>query len=258
MFLVYMVRYSGFILIALAVFGFVSLIIRARIRSAREKRAELETARQRTEIARARSAAAAAAAAEKKQAAAEKRDAKAARQLSAETARAERDAARQARQAERLETARLIAEYQERALAAARELKALETGSQPAPAAAPDPAADPDPGRPETISASAGPAAPDPVQLSAPAPARDNRPKPFAGQLVSFTGTLKSMKRQQAIDMVKAAGGKACKEMPAGTTILVVGDTKGRNTGKMDKAAEWIGQVKRITEEQFLEMFRPA
>ena len=71
----------------------------------------------------------------------------------------------------------------------------------------------------------------------------------FAGQIVAFTGALKDMTRAEAIRAVEANGGRAYETMPAGTTLLVVGDKPGM--GKMDKADKWIGQTRKITQEQF-------
>lgn len=91
---------------------------------------------------------------------------------------------------------------------------------------------DPDPVRPETVSA---------------APFKGNNM--FVGQIVAFTGALKDMTRAEAIRAVEANGGRAYETMPAGTTLLVVGDKPGM--GKMDKADKWIGQTRKITQEQF-------
>lgn len=91
---------------------------------------------------------------------------------------------------------------------------------------------DPDPARPETVSAT---------------PFKGNNM--FAGQIVAFTGTLKDMTRAEAIKAVEANGGKAFDTMPTGTTLLVVGDKPGM--GKLDKADQWIGQTRKITQEQF-------
>lgn len=76
----------------------------------------------------------------------------------------------------------------------------------------------------------------------------------FAGHTVAFTGTL-SMPRSQAIELVHQHGGKAYADMPAGTTLLVVGHNPGMK--KLDKADRWIGQVRKITEAQFLRMAEP-
>lgn len=71
----------------------------------------------------------------------------------------------------------------------------------------------------------------------------------FAGEVVAFTGTLDGMTRSEAIKAVEDNGGRAFETMPAGTTILVVGSNPGMN--KLDKADRWIGQVRKITQEQF-------
>ncbi len=237
----WLVKNAGFIFLAVSLFGFIILITKAWIRNRLEAKAEAEAAAEKAAKERAKKQEAARAAAEKAaQEAARKAaeaEAKAARKAAQETARAEKAAAREAREAaaarktaEKLETARKLAEYRERQAAAAQALRLAEAA--PVPASAPKTSAAPD-------------------------PLPDNAPKPFAGQIVSFTGRLKSMNRAEAAEMVKQAGGKAfTKAMPAGTTILVIGDTNGENTAKQDKAAEWIGQVRRITEAQFLAMFK--
>ena len=111
--------------------------------------------------------------------------------------------------------------------------------------------------RPENISPAA-PAA-DPVPAAAPAatdpdpavPVTPKRPvvyignNIFAGETVSFTGTLPGMTRREAIEAVKKNGGKAYDNMPAGTTILVVGDRPGKR--KLDAADRWIGSCRKIT-----------
>lgn len=76
----------------------------------------------------------------------------------------------------------------------------------------------------------------------------------FAGQTVAFTGTLPNMTRAEAIAAVTANGGRAYDTMPAGTTLLVVGDKPGMN--KLDKADRWIGQVRKITPAQFDAMLK--
>ena len=154
-----------------------------------------------------------------------------------EAAREAREAAAAKRRAEKLEAARLLAEYQERSLAAARALRELEA----APA-------------PEAVQEAP---APDLVPEAAPAPAQRPETIPagaFSGQVVSFTGKLQTMKRADAIRAVQAAGGRAYADFPAGTTILVVGTNPGQK--KQDKYDKWIGQVKKITEAQFLERLK--
>lgn len=78
----------------------------------------------------------------------------------------------------------------------------------------------------------------------------------FVGQVVAFTGTLPNMTRDEAIAAVTANGGRAYKTMPAGTTLLVVGDNKGKDTKKLDLADRWIGQVRKITPAQFDAMLK--
>jgi len=59
------------------------------------------------------------------------------------------------------------------------------------------------------------------------------------------------------VELVQEMGGRAYdKGMPAGTTLLVVGEKPGMK--KMDLADEWIGQVKKITTAQFWKMFDAA
>lgn len=71
----------------------------------------------------------------------------------------------------------------------------------------------------------------------------------FVGQVVAFTGTLPNMTRREAICAVEANGGKAFEDMPASTTLLVVGDKPGMD--KLNKADRWIAQVRKITPAQF-------
>lgn len=180
---------------------------------------------------------------------AKKEQAAAAREVEREKTRQERAAnaaaraeLQKARQLEKLETARQIAEYNERALKAARELRELEAAREASPAPAP-----------ASVQTDAAPAEP---EASAERPEiiskSDEGPRPFRGQVVSFTGKLSSMTRAEAIAAVKAAGGLAYKDMPAGTTLLVVGSNPGQK--KQDLYDKWIGQVKKITEAQFMAM----
>ena len=76
----------------------------------------------------------------------------------------------------------------------------------------------------------------------------------FAGQGVAFTGTLPGMTRREAMQAVQDNGGRAFETMPAGTTLLVVGDNPGMN--KLDKADRWIAQVRKITPAQFNAMLK--
>lgn len=121
-----------------------------------------------------------------------------------------------------------LAELAERKLKAQRELNALRQSSKtPADHSASVPASKQTPSHSTT---SAGNNA-------------------FKNHVVAFTGKLPGMTRNEAIAAVKANGGKAFETMPVGTTLLVVGDNPG--CGKLDKADQWIGQVKKITPAQF-------
>ena len=152
-------------------------------------------------------------------------------------ARATRKQEQERRQAERLEAARQLAEYKERALQAEKALQALQHEK-----------------RPENIPA---PAAVTLEQFAAVHPAKaPEKPRTFAGETVAFTGKLQNMTRAEAIALVQERGGRAFKTMPAGTTLLVVGKNPGMQ--KLDKADEWITQVKKITEAQFMERVNVA
>ncbi len=113
--------------------------------------------------------------------------------------------------------------------------------------------------RPETISpttpSAAAPAAAPAAPFAPAAPVEIKRPvtyignNQFAGETVAFTGTLPGMTRREAIDAVKKNGGRAFENMPAGTTILVVGDRPGKR--KLDNADKWIGSCRKITAMEF-------
>ena len=108
----------------------------------------------------------------------------------------------------------------------------------------------------ETPAADPAPVAVSLAQFAAAHTASDNAAKPFQNETVSFTGKLSSMTRAQAIEKVKQAGGRAYADMPAGTTLLVVGINPGEK--KQAKYDKWIGQCRKITETQFLEMLASA
>lgn len=195
-----------------------------------------------------------------------------AKRQQAEQRRQARRAQQEADRAAKLEAAREMAELKERQLAAARELVRVQmmayerrgTISNPvlpvddtdaeAPQTPPEDAQEaPTAAQAVTLEEFAAAHA-EPAQEAA--QAVTDAPKPFAGQAVAFTGRLSrsGMTRREAAEKVRQAGGRAYdKGMPAGTTLLVVGDKPGMC--KMDKADEWIGQVRKITEAQFLEMF---
>lgn len=155
--------------------------------------------------------------------------------------------------ARRREKARQIAERQAKAEAAARA-KAERDAQRAAAKAAREAKAVAQPkrkrGRPRKEPA------PEPVQTEPIRPATVSAvPMPFRGnnafahEIVAFTGAIDGMTRAEAIKAVEANGGRAFDTMPAGTTILVVGDKPGMN--KLDKADRWIGQVRKITQAQF-------
>lgn len=159
--------------------------------------------------------------------------------------KAAREAERQRKQDAKLEAARQLAEYKQAALQAERELRALRQQAIPA-----NPAPQEQPAAPVEQ--------PQPVASNTPVAQRETpRPKPlgnrmFVGHVVSFTGRLPGMTRREAIRAVQDNGGRAYEKMPAGTTLLVVGDKPGMC--KLDKADEWIGQVRKITAAQFFDM----
>ncbi|MBQ8111392.1 MAG: BRCT domain-containing protein [Clostridia bacterium] len=191
-----------------------------------------------------------------------------AKRQQAEQRRQARRAQQEADRAAKLEAAREMAELKERQLAAARELVRVQmmayerrgtisvddTADAEAPQTPPEDAQEaPTAAQAVTLEEFAAAHA-EPAQEAA--QAVTDAPKPFAGQAVAFTGRLSrsGMTRREAAEKVRQAGGRAYdKGMPAGTTLLVVGDKPGMC--KLDKADEWIGQVRKITEAQFLEMF---
>ena len=211
------------------------------------KKAQAEAARRAAQDRAATAEAARRAAAEqKKQAAAQKKQER-------ERRAAEAHAQKVARAAE-------LAELAERRLQAEKELLALQQAAQQPqeqPAATPDDhsktpaeqAQEPEPQQPAAPVLSLDQFA----QAAAPAP------QSFKGQTVAFTGklTISGMTHAQAREKVKQAGGTAfVKEMPTSTTLLIVGENPGMK--KLDKADAWINQVRKMTEQQFLDMLASA
>lgn len=162
----------------------------------------------------------------------------------AAAARAKAEAAARAK----AEKARCKAERQakEAAKPKGKRGRPRKTPVEPVALPAPDPEHAPEPVQPEPPADDPAPVAPAPVQ-NAPLPFKGNNV--FAGEVVAFTGTIRGMTRAEAIKAVEANGGRAFDSMPASTTILVVGDDPGLN--KLDKADQWIGQVRKITQDQF-------
>ena len=221
----------------LIIIGVARIVFDHRAAAARAAALEAEKAAQAAAKAESRRRAAATRAAAQE----ERRKAAAVREAEQQRKRAEKAAAREIMEAaqeekrqKKLEAARELAELNERALKAARELKALEAG-RPIPEAKPEARPAVHQQRPETIS----------------------KPRPFAGHVVAFTGRLQCMRRAEAIQKVTAAGGRAySKEFPSFTSILVVGAAPGKQ--KLDKYKILSGKVKKITEEQFIDMLKGA
>lgn len=219
------------------------ILILLPILSARNAARRAEQARREQEAERA-------AAAEQRRIEAERKQAiSQAKAAERERIRAAKEAEQERKQAARLEAARQRAEYAERELAAKREAKALDRERAQIVPDAPEQTAEPaEQAEPVSIATD-------------PAPELEQRPTPalnvkgnnaFKGHVVAFTGKLPGMTRHEAIQAVQDNGGRAYTKMPVGTTLLVVGDKPGMC--KMDKADEWIGQVRKITAAQFFAM----
>jgi DNA ligase (NAD+) len=65
------------------------------------------------------------------------------------------------------------------------------------------------------------------------APAGEGGPRPLDGLVFVITGTLQTYGREQASEMIRAAGGKVTGSVSAKTSYLVAGEAGG---GKLDKA----------------------
>jgi DNA ligase (NAD+) len=74
---------------------------------------------------------------------------------------------------------------------------------------------------------------------------------PLEGKVFVITGTLSSMKRSNAKELIVRHGGRLSSSLTKGTDYLVVGESPG---SKVQKASE-LG-VAVLTEKQFLEMFK--
>jgi len=154
--------------------------------------------------------------------------------------REKREAERKAAaEAKHLETMRRREELHQQKMRHLAELQAAQAAA--APSQQPEAAK-------ETAPSEAAAAAPDPACKQ---PASDGI---FAGQTVAFTGTLPNISRAEAVRAVRNRGGKAfAKEMPAATTMLVVGRLQGDGeTNKLRRADQYIGQIRKITAEQFI------
>jgi DNA-binding transcriptional MerR regulator len=74
--------------------------------------------------------------------------------------------------------------------------------------------------------------------------------QPFTGHVVVFTGKLSSFGRREAEDLVLRLGGQVDARVTPGTTLLVIGDAKRRDTGA-SHAASTPDHVQVISEEEF-------
>lgn len=73
----------------------------------------------------------------------------------------------------------------------------------------------------------------------------------FKGMNIVLTGTLKSMTRDEASDIIKAHGGKAASAVSKNTSYVIAGENPG---SKFDKAQK-LGVII-LTEDEFLEMIK--
>jgi DNA ligase (NAD+) len=74
---------------------------------------------------------------------------------------------------------------------------------------------------------------------------------PLDGKIFVITGTLSSMKRSEAKELIAGHGGRLASSMTKGTDYLVAGDSPG---SKLQKAAE-LG-VRVLSEDEFLELLK--
>jgi len=63
----------------------------------------------------------------------------------------------------------------------------------------------------------------------------DSRPAPLAGKMLVLTGTLPTLTRDEAKELIEAAGGKVTGSVSKKTAYVVAGDEAG---SKLDKARE--------------------
>ena len=70
------------------------------------------------------------------------------------------------------------------------------------------------------------------------------------GMSFVITGTLETMSREAAQDLVRANGGKATNSVSAATTYLVVGENPGSKLQKAEKLG-----VKVVNEKVFIRLF---
>jgi DNA ligase (NAD+) len=63
----------------------------------------------------------------------------------------------------------------------------------------------------------------------------DDKPKPLAGQTFVLTGTLPTLKRSQAQELIEAAGGKVSGSVSKKTSYLVAGEEAGSKLTKAEQ-----------------------
>lgn len=177
----------------------------------------------------------------------ERKDAEERARKEREAEKAQKDAERQARaaaraakQAEKLEAARLLAEYNERALNAARELRNLQQQERREPIYTPAPRflqqddqeeqeeQEPRPQRRQAVS----------LEQFAALHAAPARRGIFAGETLSFTGTIPGIPRREAMQLTKQAGGMAYPHINTHCTLLVVGEGAECNQA-LEDADRW-------------------
>ncbi|MBD2461826.1 NAD-dependent DNA ligase LigA [Oscillatoria sp. FACHB-1407] len=91
------------------------------------------------------------------------------------------------------------------------------------------------------------------VQLAGEAPPPVNTTSPLAGKTFVVTGTLPTLKRDEAKSLIQAAGGKVTDSVSKKTDYLVVGEDAG---SKLDKAIA-LG-ITQLSEDQLLALLRES
>ena len=79
--------------------------------------------------------------------------------------------------------------------------------------------------------------------------AQENIESEFSGKSIVFTGTLSTLGRNEAKEIVERLGGKASSSVSSKTYLVVAGE----NTGSKLEKARSLG-IKIISESEFLEM----
>jgi DNA ligase (NAD+) len=79
----------------------------------------------------------------------------------------------------------------------------------------------------------------------------DDSPKALTGKTFVVTGTLPTLKRDEAKELIQNNGGKMTDSISAKTDYLIAGEKSGSKLAKAEKLG-----VKIITEEDLLEMIK--